>query len=735
LSQTRYYWTKFVFAVLGFLVQTKKNLGVCMASDPDNKKELSRHAQSGPVNSIKPAPAPVWAAMSHEIRTPLTGILGTLEVLASTSLTDEQRGMIATAEKSSEALMRIVDDVLDLARLEVAAVALEERPSNVADLIEDCAESLANQADAKGLLLTCETDTQIPAVICDPVRLRQVLTNLTVNAIKFTDTGHVALSVSLIEILGSRANIRFAVEDSGSGIPEELMTFLFKPFSQIKDTGTRGSGGVGLGLAICRALVEAMGGKIRIESKLGQGAKFTVDLPFNISPGELQTSRCRPLADDDLSIVAVSTEDPAVQIAVRYLRDAGANVNLVGSMTELSSSECGLSAARPPVIVLGPDAEQTEVEAVSGALQKMQLRTQPLIVWLYPRAVGGALSFVCRGIRTLRAYPLRRAALISAVLDAHQLAPGVDQALTFKRHFQTASHSADATEMARAEGRVVLIAEDNPVNQQVLSQQLGILGVPCDVAGNGNTALQLMEEHSYILLLCDCHMPGMDGLELTRIVREREKETGAHLPIIAVTANALPGEAERCRAAGMDDYLAKPIEIKNLRSAMERWIELPRDDRSTINGIVPDKFSSEAEPTSQDLEASQHDATTSQDQLVDLRNLQILYGEDEARLSAVLNQWTRVITEAAGELRSALKRMHREHAIEAVHRLKGSAGIAGAQGLSAAAAELENALRTNDQPQIKVEGIRVLGLAKRALDDVAAWKAARLSGVNTQAAS
>ena len=706
-----------------------------MTGDPDNKKVITRQSGSRPINGVDTASAQVWAAMSHEIRTPLTGILGTLEVLASTSLTDEQRRMIATAEKSSEALMRIVDDVLDLARLDVASVELEERRSNVADLVEDCAESLANQADAKGLHLTCETDTQIPAVVCDPVRLRQVLTNLTINAIKFTDTGRVALSVSLIEVLGSRANIRFTVEDSGIGIPEELMTFLFQPFSQIKGTGARGTGGVGLGLAICRSLVEAMDGKIRVESKPGRGTRFVVDLPFSISPGELGSSTRQPLGDDDLTIVAVSTDDPAVQIAVRYLRDAGANVILVGSLTELSSSECDLSAVRPPVIVLGPDAEQAEVEAVSDALQKMQLRTQPLIVWLYSRTVGGAHSLSRRGIRTLRAYPLRRAALINAVTDAYQLGPGAVQTLTFKRRFQIEGLSVDATEAARAEGRVILIAEDNPVNQQVLSQQLTILGVPCDVAGNGNTALQLMEEHRYILLLCDCHMPGMDGLELTRIVREREKESDVHLPIIAVTANALPGEAERCKAAGMDEYLAKPIEIKSLRSAMEHWIELPRDDSSANSPSAPDNLKGQSGLTGQNLTSSQQDTVIPPDQLVDLKNLQILYGEDEARLGAVLSQWTRVIDEAAVELRNALKGMHRERAIEAVHRLKGSAGIAGAQQLSAAAAELEKVLRTNDLPQVEVDGIRVLNLAKRALDDVEAWKAARLSGAKNQAAS
>ncbi len=660
----------------------------------ENRKLTLVSADKGAQDGL--APAHMWAAMSHEIRTPLTGILGMLEILSSTSLTDEQRRMIATAEKSSDALMRIVNDVLDLARLEATSVHLKLKRSNISDLLEDCAEFLANQADAKGLILSCETDQQIPEVNCDPVRLRQVLTNLTTNAIKFTDTGGVRLLVSLVERVGSRAHVRFVVDDSGIGIPEELQTFLFQPFSQIIDTGERGMGGVGLGLAICRLLVEAMDGVVKIERKEEKGTRFVVELPFEISPALSKNNPVNSLGEQGLRVVAVESTEPAIQIATKYLRDAGADVILVDGLSALNAPQYIKFSDHPPVIVVGPDAEQLDVEAVSTALQKMQSVARSTIVWLHPRAVGGALSLGRLGIRTLRAYPLRREALLNAVSEIHLASSEGVQDFRFKRRFNTAQQDSNFADAARAAGKIVLVAEDNPINQQVLSQQLAILGIDCDIAGNGNAALQLMEEQTYALLLCDCHMPGMDGLELTRIVREREKSTGQHLPIIAVTANALPGEAERCKAAGMDDYLAKPLEIKNLQLAIERWMVVPK--------------------TAVTLESNEQQDDA--DGLLDLSSLRVLYGGDQSRVNEVMDQWIQVISEATEDLRSALHGNQGEQALEAVHRLKGSAGIAGARTLSAVADDLERALKSNDEQDIAMIGPRVISIAKKSVSDV-----------------
>ncbi len=705
-----------------------------MAGDGDRQNDASVGA--GTERDVKAdlGTAYVWAAMSHEIRTPLSGVLGMLEILSSTSLTDEQRRIIATAEESSAALMRIINDVLDLARLESTTVEFELKSIDLAELVEDCAEFLASQADAKGLVLTCETDSQIPELKCDPLRVRQVLLNLASNAIKFTDTGGVAVSVDLVQISDARATVRFVVEDSGVGIPDGLKTFLFQPFSQIKNVSARGEGGVGLGLAICRNLVEAMGGVIRAENIAGRGARFSVEVPFDISAGEGSQASRSPGAGEAVAVI-VNSDEPAIKIAMRYMREAGITLHLAASLNDLNGTEHSLSQAVPPVVVIGPDAEQEEVVAVSEALQKVNPRRQALIVWLYPHAIGNTRSLEERGVRTVRAYPLRRALLMDAVLGIRGFGRGAVEAPLVMHHARGAGLGTEAPEEARAEGRIVLIAEDNPVNQQVLRQQLAILGFPCDVAGTGIAALQMMEERRYVLLLCDCHMPGMDGFELTRRVREREQKTGDHLPIIAVTANVLPGESFRCKAAGMDDYLAKPIEIKVLQSAMEHWLDVSLAAQAPSEvGVMQQAeladHSVDDGTTLAQIKAELPNASHS----VDLKALQSLYGDDTTRLSNILAQWTLVIEEAARELSDALSQTDRQFALEAVHRLKGSAGIAGAHQLSEAASALEAALRTNDTQQINIEGPRVQSLALQALDEAAAWNRKFMRGPKSQAA-
>ena len=287
-----------------------------------------------------------------------------------------------------------------------------------------------------------------------------------------------------------------------------------------------------------------------------------------------------------------------------------------------------------------------------------------------------------------------------ADLDA---APVLTRRLTVKP-FNAGLGDDESAAAARAEGRVILVAEDNIINQQVLRQQLAILGFDCDIAGGGAAALQALRERSYLVLLCDCHMPGIDGFELTRLIRAGEKPGGARLPIIAITANAMPGEPERCRAAGMDDYLAKPIEIRGLQAALERWLD-PNWHPLSIDGapLAPSQ-----------TKAPGHALPST----VDLRNLKAVFGDNAARLKPVLDQWRAVIEESSEDLRRALSAMRWDDATAAVHRIKGSAGIAGAHGLSAAALALETALRANDSDSITRSAVRLLDCAASALQDI-----------------
>lgn len=645
--------------------------------------------------------AGVWAAMSHEIRTPLMGVVGMLEILSRTSLTDEQRRIIATAGESSLTLMHIVDDVLDLAKMEASRLKLMPVVTDLVELLEGCTETLANQNETKNLAITCEAGFDVPPVLCDALRLRQVILNLGNNAIKFTETGQVALTLKVIENAIGRVALRFTIADSGIGIPPELHAFLFQPFSQLAASSGRGLGGVGLGLAICRNLIDAMRGEISVESTLGQGTRFHVDVAFPIAAAPAQ----QKASLEGLKIVAVDAGEPALQIAMRYLEGAGARVQRVTALSSLMSAQAGAfkeDGEGSLVIIIGPDAEPEDVEAVTTSLQNARPSERLSVLWLHPRALGGGSSLARRGVRTMRAHPLRRGALLTAVAGAHPVATQFDvPPLMTRRVPVQALRDDEVAAIARAEGRIILVAEDNLVNQQVLRQQLAILGFDCDMASSGIAALQALRERRYLLLLCDCHMPGMDGFELTRLIRAGEQEGTPRIPIIAITANAMPGEAERCRAVGMDDYLAKPIEIKGLQTVLGRW-------------IAP-------EPSEFVHASTQRTTQTAALDVIDLRNLRAVFGDDPARLKPVLDQWRNVIEDASTHLRHALAATQWDEAASAVHRIKGSAGIAGAHRLSAAAVVLEDALRISDASAVAHEGARVLECTAAALREVAAW--------------
>ncbi|MGE3334905.1 MAG: response regulator [Rhodospirillaceae bacterium] len=663
------------------------------------KKVTAPGAAPGVAGTAAVAPADVariWAVMSHEIRTPLMGVVGMLEVLNRTSLSDEQRRIISTAEESSVALMRIIDDVLDFAKLESAQVKLEESIADPVAILEGTADLLATIAATKRLVLTCEAEGELPLVLCDALRLRQVLLNIGANALKYTDTGTVALTVSLIDRRNDAAMLRFSVTDTGQGVPLDLQGYLFQPFWQLagREASLSGMGGVGLGLAICRTLVDAMGGQIAVDSRPGEGTRFDVDVTFRIAPAEVTRLRL-----DDMEVVTVDSGDAALGIAARYLEGAGASIVRVDTLGALARHVP--TVKKRIILLLGADAESEDVEATSAALQRMGSDHLSSIIWLH-RGATGSLP-VRSAAWPVRANPMRRGDLFAAVMKTGG-ARGGDGMEVVARHQERLIDPNAAVQAARADGMVILIAEDNKVNQEVLRQQLAILGYDCDIASTGHAALKKLGERSYPLLLCDCHMPGMDGFELTRAIRTNENGQ-AHMPIVAVTANAVPGEAQRCRAAGMDDYLAKPIEISALQAKLNRWIG-PAQAYPTWSGV------------------SSISAAQPPERLLDLRGLSVVYGGDPQRLAPVLEQWSSGMTEVLRDLETSVDAKAWEAALAATHRIKGSAGIAGAARVSAAAAALEVALRGGDAAVIASERARVRALMQASLREAADWRRA-----------
>jgi signal transduction histidine kinase/CheY-like chemotaxis protein/HPt (histidine-containing phosphotransfer) domain-containing protein len=531
------------------------------------------------------------ATMSHEIRTPLNGIVPLLELMRSTPLRPDQRDYLATAHQSALELLRIVDDILDYSKLEASKVELECVGVNLKHLVDSVATLMEGSATAKGLRLGVVIDPAVRlAVRGDPVRLRQVLTNLVSNAIKFTERGSVTIQISKRGESRGHHEVTFAVRDTGIGLSPETATKLFQPFSQADASTTRVYGGTGLGLVICKRLVDLMQGKIGVRSELGRGSVFWFDVPLQKAIGDLR-------GRTDLAgvrVVLLSSNDA-------FLRRTGALVTQIG-MNHLLSN-------------LAVDA-LSKLRAASGKDERWQY--EALIVDV--ASVGAATMALVRNIRrdpsldNLRilisgnddnVQDLRgdeRLTSISDSFDERELRETLNRLLgvghaEVKHEFPILASAPDpafdqATTLPtrKLHGRALLV-EDNSVNARVALRLLSLLGIEADMVGDGRAALEKIERTTYDLILMDCQMPVMDGYTATRTRREDERQKGLpRLPIIAMTANAMAGDREKCLDAGMDDYLTKPLDRGLLEATIARWLPDVVDARAksgTAPGVPP----------------------------------------------------------------------------------------------------------------------------------------------------
>jgi PAS domain S-box-containing protein len=525
------------------------------------------------VKAVNQAKSDFLATMSHEIRTPMNSIIGMSELLKKTQLTDTQKDYTKWILDSANTLLNIVNDILDISKVESGNMVMEQLTFDLRELCEDVAEILAPKTSGKDVELAVSYSLDIPSLfIGDAGRIRQILMNLVSNAIKFTDHGHIVIAASCLFKSTQNASIKISVEDTGIGIDEDLIPFLFQKFSQLDSSPSRKFGGTGLGLAICKSLVELMGGRIGINSQPGKGSEFWFHLDLPLDPSQTSdipnSSHFR-----DLRALIVENSINFRKIISQYLNELGISSEIaVEETSAMNLLEKAKLIGNPyDMLFIAQDIPELKIGLfVEGILNKDYLTANKIflissdsdkekVVKTFPNFSNFA---------AILHKPIRLSILKESISNALHPIENLSK-LTSKK---PASDETTEIEIPKEEftNLKVLIAEDNLPNQMVAAVMLQTFGCQTELVDNGKSAVEKVQQNSYDLIFMDCYMPLMDGFEATSEIRKFEGDT-RHSIIVALTANAIKGYREKCIAAGMDDYISKPIRSNELYEILKRW--------------------------------------------------------------------------------------------------------------------------------------------------------------------
>lgn len=665
----------------------------------DSKKLLAK--QSRELIDANRLKGEFLANMSHEIRTPMNAIVGITDVLLRSSSDREHREQLMVVRDAGHVLVGLINDILDFSKIEAGKMLIEEIDFELVAVVEGTAELLLPQVHSKDLSLLTYIDPQIPAVLRgDPARLRQVLVNLVSNAVKFSDHGEVVVRALLDQNSNaSHPTIKFTVADRGPGISDEARPKLFQPFVQIDGSTTRKYGGTGLGLSICKRLVDLMGGAIGVDSILDKGTMFWFTLPFEAPRKQPEKKKIQPALIGS-RIIVIDDEPTSVEIVHSYLdswklRNACAGGGAQALDMLVSAANQGDPFHIAIVDLLMPEMNgielATKIKAEPG-LSGLKLIMLTALDW------SGYDDNVGLGFDAYLRKPVRQSHLLDCLAEMRQAG--------------SARHSHDSllpslSEHKLVKSGLVLLAEDHPANQMVAELQLSELGFSTHIVSNGKEAVEAIKNNRYDLILMDCQMPDMDGYEATAEIRKFEQLTGKRTPIIAMTAHAMVGDRDACLAAGMDDYISKPVELGALRKVLSAW--LPADLRLQAAVVTTsaklqleesgsfDTGSTTMQSTKPEKQPEMLDSVSAEE-IIDLARINEMYGRDKA--PKLLGIYVDESNSSIRQIEEAILAGDADALRKAAHKLKGASGAVRAEQLRVLSEQLEQQARAGDLSQV-----------------------------------